>query len=110
MNKQDFLDRCSTAYDAWYINSDSLLVLELALELTMRWISRDLHQNQIASEIDEKLMKIAKGRELANFRELYEALQFWTLLNHSCQKCATNKEKWHTRWCNWHNDNFNTNF
>ena len=104
MNKQEFLDRCSTAFDAWYISDTWLKVMELAIELAMRWISKDLHQNIIASEVEEKIQKIANGRELANFTELYNWLQFASLLNHPCEKCAKDKDKWHTRGCIWHNN------
>ena len=102
MEKQEFLDRCSTAFDAWYISEVSLQVMELAIELAMRSGSTDIHQREIASETEEKLMKIADGRELANFRELYNSLSFACLLNHSCEKCAKDKNAWHTRRCIWH--------
>ena len=96
ITKKDFIARCETAYDCWYIVPEMLIK---AVEYTNRvqwW------QMKIASEIMIDIEQTANQRKLANFTELYKCYEFVSLLSHHCQKCATDKTAWHTRswFCN----------
>lgn len=99
MTKEKFLKRCETAWDAGYINKESIKMLRLAVEYTSRlqWWQADIAEEAM-SEIQEE----SKWRQLATFSELYKCVQLAYLLCHPCDECAENPNAWHTRWwfCN----------
>lgn len=93
MNKKEFIERCETAYECWYFDNVNMLLK--AVEYTNRVQGG---QMKLASEIMIDIEEIANQRKLAGFKELYSCYELVNLLAHPCQKCATDKNAWHTRW------------
>lgn len=95
MTKDKFLERCSTARDAWYINEDSLLFLRESIEYVTR---KQWWQEHYLDDIRESIMKLSDWKTLANDPIGNKAFNLWYLLCHPCDKCALDKNARHTRY------------
>lgn len=116
ITKEQFLKRCATAWDAGYVDLWGLKRARNSLDLVMRLkaayvgFNRDSSGNDLIAEIGVEghqgemaisslvnEIEIAPKKKLACDTEAYQAIQFVSLLTHPCQKCAEDKDAWHTR-------------
>lgn len=95
MTKQEFLDRCSTAWDAGYISEDVLVTIRNFHEITAREYGNQYDISKFIREYEEQRMG---DRSLASDSVAYKGTRFLYLLTHPCQLCATDKSAWHTRY------------
>jgi hypothetical protein len=115
--KEEFLKRCSAAWDAGYVNRWGLVRARNALDLVMRLKASYERVNRIGSgndvigeigvsgaqgdwAIDALLNEVntESKKKLAGDTEAYNSIQLLACLAHPCQICAEDKDAWHTRW------------
>ncbi len=115
MTKEQFLKRCETIYDMGYFNNrDISSMLRLACDTFLRLrccysihkekfddISK-LHQGSIA--VDNISMFLDEEKLLASDNDVYNAMQLACVIDHPCQKCAEDKNAWHTRYAFCHHE------
>lgn len=97
-NRDLFLARCATAYDAGLCTPDRLKILQRWAEIVMRLEGGQLgYVVEMLAEDSERTNGFRSGAVLANDSEGYAAVQLMALLNHPCQSCATDPAAWWTR-------------
>lgn len=98
MTKQQFLKRCETIYDLGLADSDTLKLLERWADIVMRfeggqiWALVDFLQKE-----SERTQRFGNHSILAGDTQGYKIIQIAAILTHPCQKCAEDKDAWHTR-------------
>jgi hypothetical protein len=103
MNKEDFLKRCETLYAMGLADEEVLNLASSWVDAIMRLEGGQLDNfaNFLAEE--KKRTGNFNGRQtLANDSLGYKIINLIAVLNHPCQKCAEDKNAWHTRtaFCN----------
>ena len=101
ITKEEFLARCSNAYDAGLIDMNRLTLMAQWLDVMMRlehsWLSNGQTQMRYVLDFMDMERTRLGGRSLANDTEGYSLIQLGAILGHHCQKCATDKDAWWTR-------------
>ncbi len=103
MKKQEFLKRCETIYDMGLATDEVLSLLSRWTDAMLR-----LQGGQIDSFIStmeeerQRTNRFSGGETLANDVVGYKVIQLCAVFKHNCQKCAEDKNAWHTRpaFCN----------
>lgn len=116
MTKKEWMKRAETIFEMGLIKSDLLSLLRSALEAFVRLRSVYANHPEMFDEIKKEyqgeiaineltqydtLHYLDKKKVLANDRA-YNALRITAVIDHPCQKCAEDKNAWHTRYgfCN----------
>ena len=109
MTKTEWLARCATAYDMGFIATRTVtrdLAQAVDVYLRLRCVYKDnpmaftqIQQTQQGKIAIESLTDYNTpiGDVLAGDRA-YRACELAALLDHPCQRCATDPKAWHTRY------------
>ena len=96
MTKTEFLARCEMAWDAGLIGDNRDM-----LRLLYNWTDYTLRVEGNQPDIAEEIMYEERKRDgfglLASDTLGYRVVTFAALLAHPCQKCATDRDAWWTR-------------
>lgn len=103
MTKADFLKRCETVYDSGLATPSLMRLLCDWLDALMRYEHTQFSCGQSQGRdwldfLNREFERTGQGRStLAGDAEGYALQRFAAILWHPCQKCAEDKEAWHTR-------------
>jgi hypothetical protein len=110
MTKEDFLKRCETVYDKGLAQPSVLSLLNLWADFVLRYehtmFSHGQSQGQYVWDFMERERERLGGAScpytLASDNDGYAIVQLAAILSHPCQKCAEDRDAWHTRtaFCN----------
>jgi len=108
MTKDEWLKRCSLAYEMGLIGKDrtSSNFLTKVIDALIRFEGgqRNQHQNKYWEEFVKEEKKRTRDWTvvLTSDQLLYSLLIFAHILDHPCQKCGVDPQAWHTRYgfCN----------
>lgn len=106
MTKKEFLKRCELIYDmnlhksaAFLRNAtDTYLRLRSVYARYPEYFDEIGKDHQGCISIENLNFFLDKNRILASDSEAYKANHLANILNHPCQKCAEDKNSWHTRY------------
>lgn len=99
MNKREWLKRCETAYDMGLVTHENLCCLLNFTDIVMRLEGGQMGTFFMLMENEgTRTNQFHPRKTLANDDAGYAAHTLAALLNHPCQKCAEDKEAWHTRY------------
>jgi hypothetical protein len=104
MTKTEFLKRCETIYELGFAKRDLFALMRTWLDAILRYepgnFNGDTLQLTVFNDIMEYERKRTKNftKTLAGDKEGYTLIQIASILAHPCQKCAEDKNAWHTRW------------
>lgn len=103
LTKEQFLARCATAYDMGHIRPETITLLNKWLDFVLRFEGGQV--SYVADFLEEEKRRtnwFGPGRTLAGDADGYALVYFAAILGHPCQKCAEDREQWHTRpaFCN----------
>ena len=97
ISKEDFLKRCEMIYDLGLVNRETLAIMRNWCDAIMRYEGNQMTTFQHLIEYDKKRTKDFT-KTLASDVIGYKVIQMTYLLAHPCQKCAEDKNAWHTRY------------
>ena len=98
MNKEQFLKRCETIYNAGLATPERLRLLDKWIDGVMRFEGGQM--NYVADFIASESQRTAHFHPcecLANDADGYALVQLSAILNHPCQQCAEDSKAWWTR-------------
>ena len=100
LTKEQLLKRCEVAIDMGLLREDVLRHTLNCCDAIMRCrAGKDGCEHQMV--YFDRFMEAENKRTdrvLANDRLAYNGIELLSLLAHPCQKCAEDKNAWHTRW------------
>jgi len=108
LTKDEFLARCSTAYDIGLVTTESLKLLELWVDNMMRLEHSFLGSGQtqmstVLSFFEDEKRRLQQTPNSVHVSTLaadsggYTLIKLTALLGHHCQICAVDPGAWHTR-------------
>ena len=104
ITREDFLKRCETVYEKGFANRKLFALMQNWIDFVMRFEHTMFSNGQtfgsiILDFIDREKYHLEKSnnKTLANDEIAYAMLQVAAILSHPCQKCAEDKDAWHTR-------------
>ena len=103
LTKKDFLKRCETIYDCGLVKDDVLRLSSQWADAMLRLQGGQLdYFIDIMEQERKRTNRFSSSETLANDPVGYRVIQLNAILTHPCQKCAEDKEAWHTRpaFCN----------
>ena len=103
MNKENFIKRCETLYAMGLADEEVLNLASRWVDAIMRLEGGQLHYfTDFLSEEKKRTENFSGRQTLANDNLGYKVINLIAVLNHPCQKCAEDKNAWHTRtaFCN----------
>lgn len=98
LTRQQFLERCATAYDTGRAAPEVLQVLERWADMVMRLEGgqMDIFFDLLSAEKERTNSFLVK---LANDADGYRAIEFMATLRNPCHACSTDRNNiWVTRW------------
>jgi hypothetical protein len=101
--KEEFLKRCETIYEMGFVSRDTFTLMSRWLEAINRYEQGYFNNDLVQMQIFEGIMSWEKKRTknftktLAGDAEGYSLIKIAAVLCHPCQKCAEDKNAWHTR-------------
>jgi hypothetical protein len=98
MTKQEFLDRCATAYDMGLCSDKIIRHISKAYDALHR-LEGDQFHYFVDYLVDERQRTdhFSNHKQLANDQLGYDGIRLLAIFTHHCQICATDKDAWHTR-------------
>jgi len=98
MTKEEFLNRCATAWEAGLITPETLRLLESWADSVMRLEGGQINfWSQFIEAERRRTDSFHPSRTLANDHTGYKIIQLVSVFTHPCQKCAEDPNAWHTR-------------
>lgn len=96
--KRDFLKRCETIYDMGLADQDNFKHIEKIFDGLMRLVGHQPEYFYKMLESEYKRTDAFSNRYLlANDKLGMNCINLLAVLTHPCQKCAEDKDAWHTR-------------
>lgn len=100
MTKDELLARVANAYDCGLLTPERLRLLDRWLDFVLRFEGGQMNYAvEFLADERKRLDNFGHGRTLAGDADGYALIQLSAILNHKCQKCATNPDAWWTRGC-----------
>lgn len=98
MTKQEFLDRCATAYDMGLCSDEIIHHIERVYDALHRLEGGQFHYFYDYLEAEaNRTQRFSDHMSLANDTLGYDGIRLLAIMTHPCQVCATDKDAWHTR-------------
>ncbi len=103
LTKTEWFARCETIFDMGLLTAERIKLLERWLDFVLRY--EGVHFGETGqhrhladfNEMEQHRIRTNNGLVLASDADGYALIRAAAILAHPCQKCAVDRNAWHTR-------------